>query len=197
MGGRALGTVGTNSGAWLAHRRALSATALPPAHHALPQTVPRRAPGAGTQKHVQLEQMETSPLSRQAQGAGTPQEMGPCASLSVSQNKQATGMSRTLCQEAPKPWSAAPNLATWARTDMGRWAPPGVLQPPGPQRVESPGALARVPFPTQTRAPGLSGFLGLGPRPACSTPACSLSRPLRKRASDPKTGTPAQIAGFT
>lgn len=75
-------------------------------------------------------------------------------------NEQATGMSRTLCQEAPKPpGSAAPNLATWARTDMGRWAPPGVLRPPGqPESGVPQGALAEGSFPHPdacTRAFGL------------------------------------------
>lgn len=60
---------------------------VPPPAHILPQMVPSGGPGAGTQRHVQLEQMETSPLSCQAQGARTSQEMGPCASLSVSQER--------------------------------------------------------------------------------------------------------------
>lgn len=116
--------------------------------HVLSQTVPSRAPRAGTQRHVQPEQMETKPIPCQAQGARTSQEMGSCASLSVSQEQVGHRNEPHPLPRGPKaPGSITPSLVTWSRAEVGPCAVPGVLwSPRQPGEWNPMGALAEGPL---------------------------------------------------
>lgn len=141
MGGRVLGTVGTNSSG---SPRRPEALLSPHQHTPCPKRSPAGDSGLGLRGMSSQSRWETPPLSCQAQGAKTSQEMGPCASLSISQERAGHRNEPHPLPRGPQaPWKCSSSLATWARTYTGRWAPPGVLWSPGQPESGSPaGALA-------------------------------------------------------
>lgn len=174
---------------------------VPPSHISS-QTVLSRGPGAGIGRPVQPRQMETQPTPCQAQDARTSQEMGPCASLSVSQE-------RAGHRNEPHPLPRGPEAPCKPSSPPGDMVqsqsrPPGtvrygvVFMAAG--RVEPHRALARGPSPS-------AGMC----TPAFSSPAWEQGQkkgggggPLHsglhlfrlpfKRASCPKEGAPPLVA---
>lgn len=165
------------------------------------QTVLSRGPGAGTGRHVQPGQMETQPAPCQAQGARTSQEMGPCASLSVSQE-------RAGHRNEPHPLPRGPEAPCKPSSPPGDMvpsqSPPGsarcgvVLMAAGrvePRRSPSSGSpqgcapqlSASTVWEQGQRKGGGGGLLHSGPH---------LFRLPLKRASCPKEGDPTLVAAF-
>lgn len=160
MGGRALETVGTNSRGLAGSPRRPEALLSPHQHTPCPKQSPAGDPGLGLRGMSSRSRWRLHRFLARPRAPRRHRRWVPVPAFLFPKNEQATGMSRTLCQEAPKPpGSAAPGLATWARTNMGRWVPPGVLWSPGqPESGIPAGALAEgsLSHPdTCTRAFGL------------------------------------------
>lgn len=161
---------------------------VPPSHISS-QTILSRGPGAGIGRLVQPGQMETRPTPCQAQGARTSQEMGPCASLSVSQ--EPAGHRNELHPlprgpEAPSKPSSPPGDMVQSQS-----GPPGtarcgvVLMATG--RVEPHGTLPRGPSPSAGMCTPAFCFSSLGTRPkegrwgrAAARRPAPLQAPLQK-----------------
>lgn len=124
-----------------------------------------------------------------------------CQPFCFPRNEQATGMSRTLCQGAPKPpGSAAPSLVTWSRAKVGPWTVPGVLRSHGSQENRipwEPYLKVLTPHPGTctpafrllqlgSKARGRKGITGS--RMGCCTAVCDFFRPLKKGVLSPRRG---------
>lgn len=141
MGGRALGTVGTNSSG---SPRRPEALLSPHQHTPCPKRSPAGDAGLGLRGTSSQSRWRLHHFLARPRAPRRHRRWVPVPAFLFPKNEQAAGMSRTLCQEAPKaPWKCSSSLATWARTNTGRRAPPGVLWSPGRPESGSPaGALA-------------------------------------------------------
>lgn len=124
-------------------------------------------------------------------------------------NRQATGMSRTLCQGAPKPpATAAPSVVTWSRAKVGPQTVPGVLWSSRQRGEGNPvGALAPGPHaPAGMCTPALRftawergqgrGWGSLAPGGLLHGSPHLFQLPLKK-ASCPKERNPTLVAALS
>lgn len=126
MGGRVLGTVRTNS-------RGLARSRTPKAVVSPTKRSPTGDQGLGLRGTSSQSRWSLNQLLARPRVPGRHRRWVPEPAFLFPKNEHATGMSRALCQGAPKPpGKAAPSLVTWSRAKVGPWAVPGV--PWSPQR---------------------------------------------------------------
>lgn len=132
MGGWALGTARASSRSLASSLRRPEAVVPtpPPSAHSCPfPNCPQQGSRGWDSEACPARADETQPILCQAQGAKTSQEIGPCASLSVSQEQAGhRNEPHPLPRgpEAPCNRSSQPGDMVWGQS--GPWAVPGVLQ---------------------------------------------------------------------